>query len=211
VEAFYAFAAARDPTLHRLCGLLRGYRVTRAATLFEALVTAISAQQINLVFAFTVRSRLIRACGHPLAFDGERYFAFPEPSTVAQAEPTALRAMQFSTRKAQYLIAAARALADGEIRDAELRELPNEAVVTRLVCLPGIGRWTSEWALIRALGRQDVVPADDLGVQHAVGRFYQGGSRPTAAEVRRLAAAWHPWESYATYYLLAGLRLPPDA
>jgi DNA-3-methyladenine glycosylase II len=119
--------------------------------------------------------------------------------------------MQFSTRKAQYVIAAARALAGGELREAELRGLPNEEAVARLTCLPGIGRWTAEWALIRALGRQDVVPADDLGVQQAVGRFYYGGSRPAATEIRRLAAAWRPWETYGTYYLLAGLRLPPNA
>jgi DNA-3-methyladenine glycosylase II len=211
LESFYARARSRDPTLHRLCGLLRGYRVSRAASLFEALVTAISAQQINLAFAFTVRNRLIRAYGTPLLFEGETYYAFPEPEAVAEAAPEALRAMQFSRRKAQYLIAAARAIAGGELQDVELRGLPNDEVVARLTRLPGIGRWTAEWALIRALGRQDVVPADDLGVQQAVGRFYHSGSRPAAAEVRRLAAAWQPWETYGTYYLLAGLRLPPDA
>lgn len=211
LEAFYRFAEARDPRLHRLRGLLRGYRVTRAASLFEALVTAISAQQINLPFAYIVRNRLTLAFGTPLHFEDATYFAFPTPDAVAEATPQALRAMQFSTRKGEYLIAAARALADGELCESELRDLPNEAVIARLIQIPGIGRWTAEWALIRAFGRADVVPADDLGVQHAVGRFYHGGVRSPAAEVRRLAAAWHPWETYATYYLLAGLRLPPDA
>jgi DNA-3-methyladenine glycosylase II len=211
LEAFYRLAETGDPVLHRLCGLLRGYRVTRAPTLFEALVTAISAQQINLPFAFTVRNRLIRAYGTPLSFQGETTFAFPQPAAVAAVAPEALRAMQFSTRKAQYLIGAARSLAEGTISEAELRALTNEDAIARLSRLPGIGRWTAEWALIRALGRQDVVPADDLGVQHAVGRFYHGGTRATASVVRRLAAAWQPWAAYGTYYLLAGLRLPPDA
>lgn len=207
LEAFYRMAAERDPTLHRLCGRLRGYRVTRAATLFEALVTAISAQQIHLEFAFTVRNRLIRAFSRPLAFAGETHYPFPLPAAVARARVEVLRAMQFSTRKAQYLIGAARALAEGEIDPEELKSLPNEEVVARLCCLPGIGRWTAEWALIRAFGRDDVIPADDLGVQQAVGRFYFDGRRPTASEVRALAEQWSPWETYATYYLLAGLRL----
>jgi DNA-3-methyladenine glycosylase II len=210
LEAFYRFAAARDPTLAALCRALRGYRVTRAPSLFEALVTSITAQQINLPFAFTVRNRLIRAYGRTLAHAGETYYAFPEPAAIAAAAPESLRAMQFSTRKATYIIELARRIAEGALAEAELRELPNEAVLERLCALPGIGRWTAEWALIRALGRGDVIPADDLGVQQAAARFYFDGRRPSATEVRRLAERWHPWETHATYYLLAGLRLRPE-
>jgi DNA-3-methyladenine glycosylase II len=211
LEAFYRFAAARDATLAALCRALRGYRVTRAPSLFEALVTSITAQQINLPFAFTVRNRLIRAYGRSLSHADETYYAFPEPAAIATAAPEALRAMQFSTRKAAYIIELARVTAAGALSEAEVRELPNEAVLERLCALTGIGRWTAEWALIRALGRGDVIPADDLGVQHAAARFYFDGRRPSAAEVRRLAERWHPWETDATYYLLAGLRLGPDA
>jgi DNA-3-methyladenine glycosylase II len=207
LEAFYHFAAARDPTLAALCRALCGYRVTRAPGLFEALVTSITAQQINLPFAFTVRNRLIRAYGRTLAHAGETYYAFPEPAAIAAAAPEALRAMQFSTRKAAYIIELARVMAEGTLTEAELRKLPNEAVLQRLCALTGIGRWTAEWALIRALGRGDVIPADDLGVQQAAARFYFDGRRPSAAEVRQLAERWHPWETHATYYLLAGLRL----
>jgi DNA-3-methyladenine glycosylase II len=210
LEAFYRFAATRDPTLAALCRALRGYRVTRAPGLFEALVTSITAQQINLPFAFTVRNRLIRAYGRTLAHAGESYYAFPEPSAIETTAPEALRAMQFSMRKAAYIIELARRMADGALAEAELRELPNEAVLERLCALPGIGRWTADWALIRARGRGDVIPADDLGVQHAAARFYFDGRRPSAAEVRRLAERWHPWETHATYYLLAGLRLSPE-
>jgi DNA-3-methyladenine glycosylase II len=209
LDAFYRFAAERDPVLDALCRILRGYRVTRAATLFEALVTAITAQQINLAFACTIRSRLVRAYGRTVTHEGESFYAFPEPAAVAAADPEALRAMQFSGRKAAYIIGLARDLDEGRLSTAALVPLPNEEAIAILCRHQGVGRWTAEWALIRALGRRDLVPADDLGVQQAVARFYHDGERPKASEVRRLAERWHPWESLATYYLLAGLRLEP--
>jgi DNA-3-methyladenine glycosylase II len=211
LEAFYQFAATHDPTLDALCRALRGYRVTRAAGLFEALVTSITAQQINLPFAFKVRNRLIEAYGRTFVYQDETYYAFPEPEVIAEAYPQALRAMQFSTRKAEYIVGVAQVMASGQIVGSKLRELPNEEVIQRLCRQPGIGRWTAEWALIRALGRNNVLPADDLGVQHAAGRFYGNSRRMTAAEVRRLGERWRPWESWATYYLLAGLRLESPA
>jgi DNA-3-methyladenine glycosylase II len=170
-------------------------------------VTAITAQQINLPFAFTIRSRFIAAYGRTLQYEGEPYYAFPEPATVAGASPGDLRAMQFSMRKGEYIIGLARAIVEGTLSVSELRELPDEEAIARLRRLTGIGRWTAEWALIRALGRPDVFPADDVGIHHAIAQFYASGTRPSPAEARALAERWRPWRTAATYYLLAGLRL----
>jgi DNA-3-methyladenine glycosylase II len=132
--------------------------------------------------------------------------AFPEPAAVAAASPEALRAMQFSTRKAEYLIGLGRLVAEGSLDLAALATAPDDEVIGRLTAVRGLGRWTAEWYLARALGRPDVCPADDLGVRRAVEALCYGGRACDAARVRRRARAWRPYRSLAVHYLLAGAR-----
>ncbi|MBA3780030.1 MAG: hypothetical protein H0X16_12180 [Chloroflexi bacterium] len=87
---------------------------------------------------------------------------------------------------------------------AELRLLDDEAVIERLVELPGIGRWSAEWFLARTLGRPRVV-AGDLGVRKAIGAAYLAGRMPSEAEVRQLTAHWGDAAGIAQQLLLQGL------
>jgi DNA-3-methyladenine glycosylase II len=211
LAGFYA-AAAADPVLAPLvhpAGGLFGFRPTLVPDLFEMLVGAISAQQVNLAFAFATRVRLVRRYGAPVEFDGLTIYAFPAPAELAAAPVAELRAMQFSQRKAEYIVGLARALATGELDLEAMARAPDEAVVERLTAVRGLGRWSAEWFLARALGRPDVCPADDLGVRRAVEALCFKGRERDAAAVRRRARAWRPHRSLATHYLLAahaGLR-----
>jgi DNA-3-methyladenine glycosylase II len=114
--------------------------------------------------------------------------------------------MQFSTRKAEYLIGLAGAIADGKLDLAGLAHVPDDEVIARLTALRGLGRWTAEWFLARGLGRPDVCPAGDLGVRRAVEALCFRGRACDTARVRRRALAWRPYRSLAVHYLLAGLR-----
>jgi DNA-3-methyladenine glycosylase II len=200
---------ADDPVLGpftRPAGGLVGLRPSHAADLFEMLVGAISAQQINLPFAFATRSRLVRRLGSPVAWSGVTVYGFPTPERVAQASMATLRRLQFSTRKAEYIVGLARAIADGRLDLEALREAPDEAVIGRLTAQRGLGRWTAEWFLARGLGRPDICPADDLGVRRAMEALCFGGRPATPADVRRRMAVWRPYRSLAVHYLLAGFR-----
>jgi DNA-3-methyladenine glycosylase II len=170
------------------------------------LVGAITAQQVNLTFAFTTRARLVRRFGRPVEVDGEAVYAFPPAETLARAKVADLRRMQFSTRKAEYIIGLARLVTRGELDFERLAALPNAEVIEELTRIRGFGRWTAEWFLARALGRGDVCPAGDLGVRKAFGRFYAGGRALSERAIRRRAAAWGPHQNLAIHYLLAGLR-----
>jgi DNA-3-methyladenine glycosylase II len=167
------------------------------------LVGAISAQQVNLTFAFATRARLVRRYGTPIVFDGVTVHAFPTPAVLADVPAAALREMQFSQRKAEYIVGLARGLAADPLDLAALAGAPDEEIVTGLTAIRGLGRWTAEWFLTRALGRPDVCPADDLGVRRAVEALCFGGLGRDAAAVRRRARAWRPHRSLATHYLLA--------
>src|SRR6185295_19292673 len=80
----------------------------------------ISAQQVNLAFAFATRARLVRRYGTPVEFEGTTVYAFPAPAALAAAPESELRAMQFSERKAEYIVGLARELATGRLDLAAL-------------------------------------------------------------------------------------------
>jgi DNA-3-methyladenine glycosylase II len=201
---FYRFAK-NDPVLAPLVESFYGLRPTLTPTVLEMLIGAITAQQVNLTFACTLRARLVRRWGVPVAVGGGVVWAFPEAATLARARLTSFRALQFSTAKARAVRAVAQAVAKGLDLDG-LQAASNSAVVERLTRLRGLGRWTAEWFLARCLGRGDVCPAGDLGVRKAFAHFCEGGRMPAEETVRRRAAAWGPYQNLAVHYLLAGLR-----
>jgi DNA-3-methyladenine glycosylase II len=199
--------AARDPVLAPLAKRFRGLRPTVAPDPFEMLVSAIAAQQVNLAFAFTVRARIVRAFGEPCAFGGVTVYAFPTPDVLARVRAPVLRAMQLTTRKAEYVVGLAREMAEGRLDLPALAREPDQSVIEQLTRVRGLGRWTAEWFLARALGRPDVCPADDLGVRRAFEAFVFRGRAADPAGVRRYAERWRPHRSLAVHYLLAARHL----
>ncbi|MGH7388482.1 MAG: DNA-3-methyladenine glycosylase family protein [Candidatus Rokuibacteriota bacterium] len=206
LPGFYRMAKG-DAVLAELTTRLHGLRPTVTPDPFEMLVHAIGAQQVNLTFAFTLRARLIRRYGTPVAVAGGLVFAFPEAGAVARARPATLRAMQYSTSKAVALRGVAAALAGGGLDAGALAAADDAAVITRLTALHGIGRWTADWFLARCLGRGAVCPAGDLAVRKAFEHHWGRGRRLEETAIRRRAAAWGPYQSLAVHYLLAGMRL----
>jgi DNA-3-methyladenine glycosylase II len=192
-------------------GGLWGLRPSLAPNLFELLVSAISAQQVNLPFAVATRARLVRRFGQPVTWEGVTAHAFPTPERLAGARVETLRDMQFSTRKGEYIVGLARTIAEGRLDLEALRAAADDEVIAALTALRGLGRWSAEWFLARGLGRLDVCPADDAGVQRAVEGLCFGGRRSDAARVRRRALAWRPYRTLAVHYLLAGFRLDRSA
>jgi len=203
----FARAVKGDRVLAALVPRLPGLRPTLTPRPFEMLVGAVTAQQINLTFACTVRGRLVRRFGEPVEVAGATVFAFPEPERLAGVAPAELRAMQFTTRKAEYVVGLAQAAVAGAIDLDGLAARPNAEVIAAITGVRGFGTWSAEWFLCRGLGRGDVCPAGDLGVRRAFEHFYGRGRLLTERAIRRRAAAWGPHQSLAVHYLLAGHRL----
>jgi DNA-3-methyladenine glycosylase II len=206
LPTFYRFAKS-EAVLADLIGPLYGLRPTLAPTPLEMLVGSITAQQITLAFAFTCRARLVRRYGTPVEIDGETVWAFPDAAALGRARVAELRALQFSTRKAEYVREVARAGLEGALDLDRFAAASNVAVIETLTGLRGLGVWTAEWFLARCLGRGDVCPAGDLGVRRAFERYYGRGRTLGEEAVRRRARAWGEHRNLAVHYLLAGLRL----
>jgi DNA-3-methyladenine glycosylase II len=140
--------------------------------------------------------------------DGTLFFAFPSPASLANASLQELRDMQFSWRKAEYIVNLAQLVATHELRLEEFPHLSNDEIVARITQVKGLGRWTADWLLARGLGRGEVIAAGDLGVRKAVGRFYFSGQLPSIDDTRLFAARWEKFQNLVVHYLLAGLRMP---
>ncbi|MBF6559289.1 MAG: DNA-3-methyladenine glycosylase 2 family protein [Candidatus Binataceae bacterium] len=187
-----------------------GVRSVRQSNLLHALIRCISAQQVNLRWAATCRRRLAGSFGREHRLGEHRVYSL-DAARLAALEPAAIRALQFTTRKAEYIINVARALAGGELTIAALAAMSDDEVIARLTAIRGVGLWTAEWILARTLGRPRVV-AGDLGVRKAIGLAYCGGAMPAAGEVHRLTAAWGAAAATAQAMLLHALAektLPP--
>jgi DNA-3-methyladenine glycosylase II len=196
LEAF----VPEDSVLAAQVARLRGLRPVMHPDPFDMLVGAISAQQISLRAAHAVLNRFIERFG----VCAEHAYEFPRPDRVASSTPEELRALGFSFRKGEYVLAVARA----DIDFSALAELPDDEVKATLVELPGIGEWTADWYLARHLGRPHAWPAGDLGVRHAASAFYGDGRVLSIHETRELGARFHPFENLSAHYLLAAHRNP---
>jgi DNA-3-methyladenine glycosylase II len=194
-------AVEADPVFARLAWSLRGLRPVLIADPFEAIVWAIIGQQINISFAAKMKRALVERFGSSVAVGGLVLPTFPAPERLAELDHERdLLPIQFSRQKSRYCIALARAVRDGDIDLAAVGQLPAEAAITTLTALPGIGRWTAEYALMRAFGHRDVMPAGDGGLKQIIGREYGYGRLATEAEVRAHGEAWAGWRAYAAFY-----------
>ena len=181
-----------------------GFRPPIIRRPFESLITAITAQQVNLTWATTTRRRLVELTGVAHHLDGVAVWAFPEPEVVARLDVPDLRGLQFTTRKSEYIIGVAEAALDGALDD--LDTLTNSEAIERLTAIRGIGRWSAEWLLARCLTRPDVVAAGDLGVRKAVSFSYHESDTILSEEVvRSTAEEWGEAANWTAHLLLQTL------
>lgn len=192
-----------DPIVARLAARYPGYRPVLQLDLLGALIRCISAQQVNLRWAAETRRRLAERFGDRHTVGGAIVYSL-SAERLGNASIAEIRALQFTIRKAEYIIAAAQAIASGAISLERLSALDDDQVIAELVALRGIGLWTAEWILARTMGRPRVV-AGDLGVRKAVGIAYRRGVMPPEDKVRRLTAHWGRAAAHAQALLLHAL------
>ena len=205
LEPFYA-SAQGDPAMAAITQRFLGLHMPHTASVFEALVLAILGQQIATNVARIIRTLLIETYGPRQTIDGETYYAFPRPKTLAALRVEDLRGMKLSQRKAEYVHGiACTALDDPEFIEG-LHHLDDEAVVRQITSLRGVGNWTAQWLLIRALGRPDALPLGDLALRRVVSRLYFQDEPLNDPEVEEFCRRWSPYRTYATTYMFTAMR-----
>jgi DNA-3-methyladenine glycosylase II len=180
LSAFHRHARA-IPWLAPLARRMRGLRPPRYPDLFEACANAILFQQVSLHAASAIMRRLLFVLGSEVQHDGVPLVVFPTAERFLDANNTKLRAAGLSASKLATLRRAGEAIATGALTETMLEELPSDDAALLLQGIKGIGPWTAAVILLRGLGRIDVFPGNDSGVQANLTRF--AGKRVTAAEV----------------------------
>ncbi len=164
---------------------------------FQTLARSIVGQQISVRAAQAVWERISAA------------LVEVTPNAAIEVGATRLLACGLSRRKVEYVLDLAGHFASGRVVPQRWSAMEDEQVITELVDVRGIGRWTAEMFLIFNLLRPDVLPVDDLGLQRAVSLSYRRGRRVSETVLRRIAIAWQPWRSVATWYLWRSLDPVP--
>lgn len=190
------------PARGRLLPDGRARPIPQTGDVVEGLVWSIVGQQVTVPFASTLRGRLTREFGTPV---GQGVTAPTGLAALADLEPAQLRPLQYSSRKAEYLVGAARAAMAGDL-DLDALPLGSATGAERsLLALRGFGPWATNYLLMRACGFADCTPLGDTGLSMALWRVLDLPERPGPAEVARAMADFAPYRSLATYHLWRSL------
>lgn len=204
--AAFRAGIAKDKRLAKLVDALPGYKHMRGPDLWTMMISSLVSQQISGAAARSIRGKLARMYGHVIHIGDEAVPVLPAPEVMVGLKDEQLREAGFSAKKAEYGKGMAQAILDGTIVQDELRQMPAQQMIEKLSSLKGVGVWTAECIGIFCLGHQDLLPADDLGIQNAVTMVYKLKERPKPKELRVLGEKWAGWRSWATAYLWAGLN-----
>lgn len=175
----------------------KGMPLIRSFSLYGRLMKGIIHQQLNKSFANTLTLRFVQKYGRQI----EGGWMYPNPETVANLSVSALREMQFSERKAEYVIGLSQAIASGELDLNMLEKMEDEEVVRILTAYHGVGPWTAQNFLLFGLGRPNLFPLADVGLQNGLKKIWNMDRKPTKEEISTRFPDWAPYLSYAALYL----------
>lgn len=192
----------KDSIIKLLIDKYKGLRIVKINDMFETICWAIIGQQINLKFAYTLKKRLVEAYGEKKVYNNEEYFIFPTPQVISMLEVEDLKPLQFTTRKAEYIIGIAKLFNEGILKKEELALEKNyEKLKNRLVSVRGVGNWTADYVIMKCFDINDAFPIADVGIHNALKGILGLDKKPTIEEIEKLSVNWSGWEAYATFYL----------
>jgi len=192
----------RDPLIGEMARRRPGLRVVGGWDKFETIVRVIVGQQVSVAGATTVTGRLVERTGVPVAGSALGLTRlFPTADRLIELDP---EDAGMPKSRAATISALAAAVIDGSI---DLTGATGFATVReQLLSIRGIGPWTTDVVMMRALRDPDAFPAGDLGIQRAIARLRRSDVYPSESEVRDISQPWRPYRALAAQHLWASLR-----
>lgn len=183
----------KDPKIHSLIAGagLEELRAARPADYFQKLCREIIGQQLSGRVAKVIFGRFTDL--------------FPRgkvtPELTLKLPARRLRNAGMAWAKARAIRDLAAKVSNGTVNLHSLKEKGDDAAITELTKVKGIGPWTAHMFLMFSLGREDVFSHEDLGLRRAIRRTYGLRSEPTRKQTDLLAARWSPYRTYASLAL----------
>lgn len=186
----------RDPALGRVMKRLPAFpgfpHGRPSQSHFHAIARSILFQQVTTHVGRVIHGRMCELTPGP---------RFPRPADVLVLGDELLRSAGLSRNKATSILDLAERVEDGRLRMRAIGRLPDQEIIERLVEVRGVGVWTAQMFLIFRLGRLDVMPVGDLGVQEGVLRLDGLAERPTPVQLEERARVWEPLRSVGAWFM----------
>ena len=164
----------------------------KGLTSFQALMRAIVFQQLSGKAARTILDRFLEQ------FPKGR---FPTPEEIKKLPEAKFRSAGMSTQKTGYLKDLASKFLDGTINPRRFKTMSDEDIRAHVIAVKGVGPWTADMFLMFTLGRPDVLPTGDLGIQKAMQKLFKLKELPTPEKMIALSEWWRPFRTVACWYL----------
>jgi len=168
------------------------FRREHALGAFQSLAESIIYQQISGGAAASILKKLVALWPRK---------KFPTPDDVLKIKIEKLRTAGVSPQKAAYLKDLAQKFKDGTINPALFPNMSDTEIIEHVVAVKGIGEWTAQMFLMFTLGRPDVLPTGDLGIQKAIQKLFALRTKPSPKKMQKLAKAWEGHRTVACFYL----------
>ena len=188
--------ANKDVLLKSLIEEFEEPRLSSRGDLFATLIKSIVGQQISVIAASAVWSRLFDLVGEV------------NPESILAKTHEELRQVGLSNRKVEYIVGIAEAWTEG-LGEIDWEQMSDEEVVQELVKLRGVGRWTVQMLLIFALLRQDVFPIDDIGLIRGMEKLYKSGKPLETSELNEISEKWIPYRTMGVWYIWRSIDPEP--
>ena len=188
-----------DPVMRGIIERIGPFKMQYGEPTFHSLAEAIIYQQLNGNAALTIFKRFAALAGEPLT-----------PEGILKVTPEQMRSVGLSKQKSSYLLDMAGRAHGGTLDFSHLAEMSEDQVIEHLTQVKGVGVWTAHMFLIFSLRRPNVLPVGDLGVRMAIQRAYRKRKPPTPKQVEQIGKGWHPYCSYAAWYLWRSLEFPKE-
>lgn len=198
LTAFYD-DAARDERLWRVAAPLVGLPISCTETVFEALITLIIEQHITWKNALRCQRTLMRMFDSGLPVGRATVYDFPSPQQLSQVAQSDLKPLKITYRRMDMIIDIAKALVDGEIDVESIHLMEPQAAYDYLLKIKGVGHWTANNVIGRALGLYPYLSQNDVALQAAVRRYFLDGEGEKSAD-----AVIETLGKYGKYAGLAG-------
>lgn len=184
------------PVIQKLYGLHQ----VKFLTPFECASWAILSQRYPAAAARRMKQSLTEKYGTSLNIENRQYWSFPEPGRLARVEEKELLSIVQNERRAQFLLAVAKAFS--EMDERFLRTAKYDVVEEKLRSINGIGDWSSRLIMLRGLGRMEKL-AVEKRLLRATSKVYGKGREVTQSVLDQMAEKYGPWKGYWAYYLRA--------
>ncbi|MCY4063718.1 MAG: hypothetical protein OXG53_15215 [Chloroflexi bacterium] len=202
LTTFYDFAA-RDPALWQVVAPLVGFPIFCSETVFEALITLIIEQHISWKNALRYQRTLMRMFDSGAAIGRAAVYRFPSPQQLARASQSQLKALKITNRRIDLIIEIANAVASGALDLASIGDIEAGAAYDRLMKLNGVGHWTANNVIGRALGVYPFVSQNDVALQAAVQLYFHAGKgQKSPDQVRETLGRYREYAGLAGHFVL---------